>query len=128
MQIQVLRDFAGKLTNERRIYPGVYFLDDEALYGVGQYLIDNGFALELEPPTIDESIPALLPDTADKSIADLITELEARGIDVDSIEGSGARGKLVKADYVAALSNADRAARDVLEFKGRSIELNAPED
>lgn len=50
MRIQVIRDFAGRLTGERRIFPGEYALEDPALFGAGQYLLDNGFAVVIGAP------------------------------------------------------------------------------
>lgn len=49
-RIQVLQDFRGKFTGERLIAQGVYTFDDPALYGQGQWLIDNGYALLIEAP------------------------------------------------------------------------------
>lgn len=55
MRIRVNRDFGGRITDERRIPPGEYALDDPALFGVGQYLLDNGFAEMLEPLVVADA-------------------------------------------------------------------------
>lgn len=121
MHIRVLRDFGGRLTNEQRILPGDYALDDPALLGVGQYLLDNGFAAALDP--IPESAPvdagvvdeipdgavvtsqeAEAPDDAPQgvdyaamTIAELKALLDERGIDY----GDARR----KDDYVALVES-----------------------
>lgn len=45
MKIELLHDFAGRLTHEQRIYPGVYDEADERLFGLAQYLVDNDHAV-----------------------------------------------------------------------------------
>lgn len=47
-QITVLKNFGGKETQERRIQPGVYDVDSPALFGLAQYLVDNGHAVEVK--------------------------------------------------------------------------------
>lgn len=42
--IRVLHNYGGHVTAERRIEPGVYSEDDPRLFGVGDYLIENGHA------------------------------------------------------------------------------------
>ena len=60
--IRVLRNYGGHVTAERRIEPGLYPEDDPRLFGVGDYLIENGHA-ELagevpDPePVADETTP-----------------------------------------------------------------------
>lgn len=60
MRIKVLREFSGRITREQRIYPGEYTLDDPALFGAGQYLLDNDFAEQIpltrEDPEFHEFI------------------------------------------------------------------------
>jgi hypothetical protein len=46
--IRVLRDFGGKETNEQRILPGDYAFDDEAILGLGDFLLSEGIAVELK--------------------------------------------------------------------------------
>lgn len=50
MRIQVTRDFAGSMTAEKRIYPGEYAVNDPKLFGIGEYLLANGFAVEAGEP------------------------------------------------------------------------------
>lgn len=45
--IEVLHNYGGKATNEKRIKPGVYDDDDEALFGLADYLVENGHAKRL---------------------------------------------------------------------------------
>jgi hypothetical protein len=44
MTIEVLTNYGGKNTRERRILPGVYEDGDERLFGLSQYLVTHGFA------------------------------------------------------------------------------------
>lgn len=52
--IRVLHNFGGHVTAERRIEPGLYSEDDPRLFGVGDYLLENGHAElagdEISPP------------------------------------------------------------------------------
>lgn len=63
MKIQVTRDFAGRLTKERRILPGVYDSEDPALMGLADYLAENGFAVWVYEETVieDKLIPVNPP-------------------------------------------------------------------
>lgn len=59
MRIRVTREFAGRITHEQRIYPGEYGLEDDVLFGVGQYLLDNGFAvIPGDPEPVPQPAPA----------------------------------------------------------------------
>jgi hypothetical protein len=51
--IEVLINFGGRLTNERRILPGVYEIGDSRLFGLENYLVDNGFAHWVDPSVTD---------------------------------------------------------------------------
>jgi hypothetical protein len=137
MRIQVLRDYAGRLTNERRIQPGVYELDADELFGVGQYLLDNGFAVALGEPVTDEEA-AELPEAEVESFtvdsdntddtepeADEPTDDDSDEVDYNlwtraqleeeleargidlPTEGSGANGNVLKDDLVLVLEGDD---------------------
>jgi|SRR5579859_4298769 len=43
-RIQMIRAYTGVLSREEPVYPGVYAIDDPALYGNGQYFVDHGYA------------------------------------------------------------------------------------
>lgn len=58
MKIQVLENFGGVETNERRILPGVYDMTDSALFGAGQVLLDLGKAVVIEYDAPAEPEPA----------------------------------------------------------------------
>lgn len=45
MKIKMLKNFGGVLTNEKRIVEGVYDSEDPRLFGIAQYLVDNGHAI-----------------------------------------------------------------------------------
>lgn len=45
MIIQVLHTYGGRLTKREKILPGVYDTEHDALYGIAQYLVDNGHAV-----------------------------------------------------------------------------------
>ncbi len=62
--VRVLHNYGGHVTNDRRIEPGLYSEDDPRLFGVGDYLIENGHA-ELagvlpdpEPVAEETTLPA----------------------------------------------------------------------
>ena len=141
MRIRVTREFAGRITNERRIYPGEYEKSDAALFGVGQYLLDNGFAHPVDVPPaadvpapppvvidvveflgrtveriapVDTDVSGEVPedsptDYSDWTVKELEAEIEARGINHDSIVGTGANGNVLKEDRVRALEADDEA-------------------
>lgn len=52
MRIEVLKNFGGVLTNEKRILPGVYDSSDPRLFGVADYLVEHGHAR-----VVEDSIP-----------------------------------------------------------------------
>ncbi len=68
MKIEVLENYGGQRTQERRVLPGVYNVDDPALFGVGEYLLEVGKAIVIEADT-----PAL-PESTD-------TDTDAVGAD-----------------------------------------------
>lgn len=142
MRIRVTREFGGRLTSEQRIYPGEYEMDAPALFGVGKYLLDNGFAeqipLDRQDPEFhafiaevpahmrpDNDYAGIMPDDdsdvsgevidnpptdySDWTVKELDAEIEARGMDADSIVGTGANGNVLKDDKIAALVADDEA-------------------
>jgi len=54
--INVLHNYGGRLTGEKRIEPGIYQDHDDALFGLAAYLVVNGHAVmvdgELPPPEV----------------------------------------------------------------------------
>lgn len=59
---RVLHNYGGHVTAERRIEPGLYAEDDPRLFGVGDYLLQNGHAelagvLPDPEPMADETTP-----------------------------------------------------------------------
>lgn len=52
MKIELLINFGGVPTNELRILPGIYDADDERLFGITEYLLDNGHAV-----VVDDDVP-----------------------------------------------------------------------
>lgn len=53
MKIEVLHNYGGRNTNERRIPPGVYEADDERLFGLADYLVENGHAVVITEPEVE---------------------------------------------------------------------------
>lgn len=75
MKINVLHNYGGWNTQERRILPGVYDSEDAALFGLAQYLVDNGHAViagEIEPVQVVEVEPQTQSVGADETITELI--------------------------------------------------------
>lgn len=54
-RIRVLHDWGGVPSNFNRVAPGDYDIDDDALYGCGQYLLDNGHAIKIGPWADEEA-------------------------------------------------------------------------
>lgn len=54
MQIEVLRNFRGRMTGEQLIRPGIYDADDPRIYGIADYLVANGHArvIAVDPPPV----------------------------------------------------------------------------
>jgi hypothetical protein len=44
-QIHVLYGYRGERTREQFIEPGVYFAESEQLFGLAEYLVENGHAV-----------------------------------------------------------------------------------
>lgn len=132
MRIRVTREFGGRLTSEQRIYRGEYGMDDPALFGVGQYLLDNGFAEPIDAPEVEETpvdvaaeVPVEISDVsgetnvsepapvplvyAEWTNSELLAEIERRDIGLKEDGGSGSKGAYVKADYVHILEADDEA-------------------
>ena len=83
MRIQVKRSFSGRLTAERWIAAGAYDVDDPALFGLAQYLVENGFADVLGGAVVDttpapvEAQEQALPDDSDVIVMPSADEPEA---------------------------------------------------
>lgn len=64
-KIQLNIYFSGKETREQVIPPGVYDSNDVILLELGQYLVDNGHAVDVTPapdvPVIKESVAPVKP-------------------------------------------------------------------
>ena len=109
-RIELLHDYAGYNTRERRIQPGIYEADDPALFGLAVYLCEHGHAVwlaESETYTIDDGdfhaevypyvdLQAMTREELDEYAAQI-------GVDIEAIEGTGANGNVVKADVIRAI-------------------------
>ena len=82
MRIRVTREFAGRLTDEKRIYPGEYEMGAPELFGVGRYLLDNGFAVSVDAPAFEDA-PSPAPIIVDE------IEFDDRTIQRFAPEGDG---------------------------------------
>lgn len=49
MKIMMLKNYGGSLTGEKRILGGVYDSEDPALFGLADYLVENGHAVVVIP-------------------------------------------------------------------------------
>lgn len=58
MHIQVLHNYGGRLTQERRILPGVYEENDPRIFGLAHHLVQNGHAIAISAPLM----PAVQPE------------------------------------------------------------------
>lgn len=83
--IHVKVNYGGRITQERRILPGVYVLDDPRLFGVGQYLLDNGHAVAVvDPQAIVIPTP---PPMVEDNIGFAVVEPEVTGTGVMAHNG-----------------------------------------
>ena len=111
-----------------QIPPGDYHIDDKALNGWGPYLVDTGHASVVDsyddvrrshddvPQNAPETVSGVEAPAGDVAFdphaateAALVEALEAAGVDVSMIEGTGKRGAIVRADLVAAYKQSHEA-------------------
>ena len=104
-----------------QIPPGDYHIDDKALNGWGPYLVDTGHASVVDfynevQPSAPQTVPGVEAPAGDVAFdphaateAALVEALEAAGVDVSMIEGTGKRGAIVRADLVAAYKQSHEA-------------------
>lgn len=83
-QITVLKNFGGKETNERRILPGVYDVNAPELFGLADYLVENGHAVAVKT----EAVPV---KEATKAV-----EIQTVSIEVPTPEETGVEPKEVE--------------------------------
>lgn len=105
--IQLLHDFAGRLTGEKRIFPGVYDADDPTIMGLAEYLVQNGHAVWVDAPPA----PVVLPDTATDSMVEFTT---ATALIDDEPEAE------------EPLPVEEFEVQDEIEFDGRKIQRRKP--
>lgn len=72
MTIRVLHNYGGRNTKEQRILPGEYAIDDPALFGVADYLVENGHAVAVQSVKPETGTPE-----KDVGIANALEQLEA---------------------------------------------------
>jgi hypothetical protein len=60
MKLRLKDSYRGKRTNERVIAPGDYDLDDKRLFGISDYLLENGYAVRVNK----DGKPAAVTTTA----------------------------------------------------------------
>lgn len=71
MRIRVLMNYGGFNTQERRIVPGEYDVNDPALFGAADYLVQHGHAVPVESQPDSSNVI----DGLNKEIADLKSKL-----------------------------------------------------
>jgi hypothetical protein len=92
MRIQVLHDYAGRVTREHRIEVGEYDLYDPDLFGCGQHLLDIGVAVVIEDDTATEAEASpVTPDTASEGAATF--EFKGRTVVAKAAEPSASKLK-----------------------------------
>lgn len=84
--IQLLTDYAGERTGERRIWPGVYLDSDPVLCGLAEYLVANGYATWID----GTPVPVALTTTATDNLTGIAVEPTSDTHEVqDEIEHNG---------------------------------------
>ncbi len=84
MQIQVLVNFGGVETGEKRILPGIYHHNDPAIFNLARYLVEGGWAKVVT----DSDGRAILNETASLiALGELIAEerMIAKAVGVKSV-------------------------------------------
>lgn len=94
--IQLLKDYAGRRTNEQRVWPGFYDEEDPTIMGLAAYLVETGHAVWVDTPPS----PVVLPDTA-----------------VDS---------MVEFNTAVVSTSDEPEIQDEIEFDGRKIQRRKP--
>lgn len=89
MRIFIKDPYIGHDTQSRRVWPGEYDLNDPLLFGVGQSLLDTGYAVVVEGDAPQVDLSALTVDQ--------LKELAiSQGINTD--------GAITETDYIALIS------------------------
>lgn len=137
--IHLKQNYRGRLTKNQLIPPGKYEETDPALFGLAEYLIENGHAVRIAPvpskpaltlplaantpapleipsigatppPTDDPGASPNIPPYADLGVELLQAEIAKRGLG-DTVVPTGKNGNAIKVDLIKALEEADAAAQ-----------------
>jgi hypothetical protein len=91
MRILVKRNYGGRPTRERRILPGEYDSNDPALFGVADYLLENGFAVavnlsdDAQTPDLGELSELSEPDGQSPDTSVFVSEPDGNAVAIDSL-------------------------------------------
>jgi len=115
--IHVTKNYGGRITDERRILPGLYALDDERLFGAGQYLVENGHAVMVADPSAVTVPPVSAEPVVEESIGFSVIEPEAvEGVEEDpEVVGTGVmmhNGELINRPLGASAFEASEEVTD----------------
>ena len=102
--IQLLHDYAGRRTNEDRVWAGVYDAADPRLYGLAEYLVENGHAIWTDAPAATHFVAGA--ETGVDSLADAV---------LGSVEW--------QLDEAEAQAKEPVEPSEELEFKGRKLKV-----
>lgn len=96
MMIKVLHTYSGRLTNKQKIFADIYAENDPALFGIADYLVENGHALRLDIPfstniptqaiTLNNDSPLLAPKESPTDNVETPIVSEPLAVDDDSTE------------------------------------------
>jgi len=73
MNIHLRYYYRGKPSNDRLIPAGIYDENDPALFGLANYLVQNGHAVFVSEPTV--TTEAVTPDSLETEIASTVIEI-----------------------------------------------------
>lgn len=86
MRINLLGNYGGQRTGEKRILPGEYDSEDPAIFGLADYLVENGHAVVIgELPPIVPDADALTLEEQDELKEELVEHLSG-GVGMDDVE------------------------------------------
>lgn len=82
MKIEVAKHWRGVASDLRRVFPGVYDIDDPRLWGAGQAMLEEGAAVVVakDAPPVPEKVETVVVDAPaeDEPVADKPTPSRRR--------------------------------------------------
>ena len=113
MNVHVLKGYRGRPSNEQFIPPGVYSDDDERLFGLAAYLIENGHAIEIGIQTEPAAKPTIDPEP---QAVKFLTEKQLGEADAPQSDGDSSKS-------VKAVPDLESLSLEDLKVKATELQL-----